>query len=82
MTSNRVNFAKRKRRFVDALNDERCQWTVKMPDGSDAQCGRRHTDGQLCTQHAKMRSAWSCNYCGGNDSSPPEHCMDCSRPTV
>ena len=21
-----------------------------------------------------------CEYCGGNDESPPNHCMDCARP--
>jgi hypothetical protein len=27
-----------------------------------------------------MADRWSCNYCGGNDELPPDHCMDCSRP--
>ena len=21
-----------------------------------------------------------CEYCGGNDENPPDHCMDCARP--
>jgi hypothetical protein len=21
-----------------------------------------------------------CKYCGGNDETPPDHCMDCTRP--
>lgn len=68
------------RRFIDADAEQRCEWTVKLRDGSLAQCGRRHTDGQLCTQHAKMHARWSCTYCGGNDQLPPDHCMDCTRP--
>lgn len=68
------------RRFIDATADERCEWTIKLRDGSEAQCGRKHTDGQLCTQHAKMRARWSCEYCGGNDENPPDHCMDCALP--
>lgn len=66
-----------KRRFIDAPSDERCAWEVTLADGSKAQCGRRHTDGQLCTQHARMKAAWSCEFCGGNDELPPDHCMDC-----
>lgn len=69
------------RRFIDASAEERCEWTVTLRDGSTAQCGRRHTDGQLCTQHAKMAARWSCAYCGGNDELPPDHCADCTRPT-
>jgi hypothetical protein len=70
------------RRFIDATAEERCEWTVTLQDGSKAQCGRRHTDGQLCTQHSKMRAAWACVYCGGNDENPPDHCADCSRPAT
>ena len=45
------------RRFIDAPYEHRCQWTVKLPDGSEAQCGRRRTVGTLCTQHAKIAKA-------------------------
>lgn len=70
------------RRFIDAPSELRCSWTVTLRDGSEAQCGRyrRLGDPQLCTQHAKMHAAWSCEYCGGNDELPPDHCMDCERP--
>jgi hypothetical protein len=68
-----------KRVFIDALTEERCTWTVKLRDGSTAQCGRRKVVGDLCTQHAKI-AARSCEYCGGNDENPPDHCMDCARP--
>lgn len=70
------------RRFIDATAEERCEWTVTLRDGSTAQCGRRHTDGQLCTQHAKIAARWSCAYCGGNDELPPDHCADCMRQTA
>lgn len=72
------------RRFVDASSEERCQWTIRLRGGGKddfARCGRHHVDGQLCTQHAKMAAAWSCEYCGGNDELPPDHTMDCTRPT-
>lgn len=69
-----------KRRFVDAPTDLRCQWDITLPDGSKAQCGRRHTNGNLCTQHAKMHARPFCEYCGGNDELPPDHCADCTRP--
>lgn len=71
-----------KRRFFDAPAEQRCRWDVTLRDGSTAQCGRAHVDGVLCTQHAKMRAAWHCDYCGGNDAHPPEHCTDCARPTT
>ncbi|MFC4275529.1 hypothetical protein [Achromobacter aloeverae] len=68
------------RRFIDPTAEERCEWTIKLRDGSEAQCGRRHVDGQLCTQHKRMAERFICAYCGGNDELPPSHCMDCSRP--
>lgn len=43
-----------KRRFIDALADERCTWTVVLRDGSEARCGRRKTSGPYCTQHTKI----------------------------
>ena len=72
--------ALRKRRFVDAFTDLRCEWTVTLPVGSAAQCGRAKKVGQLCTQHAKIHKRWACAYCGGNDELPPDHCVDCTRP--
>jgi hypothetical protein len=69
-----------RRRFIDATAEERCEWTVTLRDGSKAQCGRKHVNGQLCTQHAKMAARWICEYCGGNDELPPDHTMDCTRP--
>ena len=70
------------RRFIDAPYELRCGWTITLRDGSKAQCGRHHTNGRLCTQHEKMRAAWGCAYCGGNDETPPDHCMDCTRPAA
>lgn len=70
-----------KRRFIDAPTEERCEATVTLTDGSLAQCGRYRKRGNLCTQHAKMTEAFHCEYCGGNDELPPDHCMDCARPT-
>lgn len=67
------------RRFSDAHEDARCQWTITLKDGSKAQCGRRHVDSTLCKQHAKMAARFSCEYCGGNDELPPDHCTDCER---
>lgn len=82
MTAARKHPAKRRRRFVDAPTDLRCQWDITLPDASLVQCGRRHTDGRFCTQHTKMWAAGRsfCAYCGGNDETVPEHCTDCTRP--
>jgi hypothetical protein len=69
------------RRFIDAPYELRCEWTIKLADGSEAQCGRRKVRGLLCTQHQKMHDAWPrCEYCGNNDELPPGCCMDCTRP--
>jgi hypothetical protein len=68
------------RRWRDPFGELRCQWDITLRDGSKAQCGRRKALGQLCTQHDKMHAQWACEYCGGNDELPPDHCMDCSRP--
>lgn len=70
-----------KRRFIDAPSELRCEWEITLRDGSKAQCGRRKAVRNLCTQHANMQAQWSCAYCGGNDQLPPDHCMDCERPT-
>lgn len=67
-------------RFIDAPADERCEWTIKLRDGSGAQCGRRRVVGSLCTQHAKIAARWSCEYCGGNNELPPDRRADCGRP--
>jgi hypothetical protein len=70
-----------KRRFIDAPAEVRCEWTITLSDRSKAQCGRRMLAGEnLCAQHQKMADRWSCEYCGGNDELPPDHCMDCTRP--
>ncbi len=69
------------RRFFDAAGDSRCAQVIKLRDGSEAQCGRANTNGIVCTQHANMNKRWSCTYCGGNDENPPDHCMDCERPS-
>jgi len=72
------------RRFIDALGEDRCMWTITLRDGSDARCGRRKQNaignGDCCTQHAKMAAKFKCEYCGGNDNFPVEHCTDCERP--
>lgn len=65
---------------MDPILENRCAWAIKLRDGSEAQCGRHKAEGELCRQHAKMAARWSCNYCGGNDELPPNHCADCSRP--
>ncbi len=45
----------RTRRFIDAPTGERCEWTIRLRDGSEAQCGRKRAFGaRFCTQHAKM----------------------------
>lgn len=51
-----------RRRFIDALQNERCQWTIKCRDGSEAQCGRRHIDGALCRQHAKLDTGFKATH--------------------
>lgn len=71
-----------KRRFFDAHYDERCMYTITLSDGSAAQCGRRKTVGELCTQHAKIVAAWHCDHCGGNDEFPPDHTQDCTSTTT
>lgn len=42
------------RRFVDAPQDCRCTATITLRDKSTAQCGRKATEGDLCTQHARI----------------------------
>lgn len=66
-----------KRTFIDAPTEQRCAWTVKLADGSEAQCGRYRKIGDLCTQHHKMHDAMEFPCCGGNDEYPPEHTEDC-----
>jgi len=41
-------------RFKDAPEEKRCKWNRRLSDGSGAQCGRRHVDGEFCSQHAQM----------------------------
>ncbi len=61
---------------------DRCVWTVRLRDGSPAQCQRRRLpDGRLCRQHEAM-DTFTCEFCGGNDAYPQEHTMDCTRPKV
>lgn len=43
------------RKFIDAPQHSRCVHTIKLKDGSTAQCGRWRKVGDYCTQHAKMR---------------------------
>lgn len=50
----RVHYTKRKRRFIDAPQDERCKYDITLRDGSGAQCGRRKVDGDYCRQHAAI----------------------------
>jgi DnaJ-class molecular chaperone len=70
-----------RRAFTAPVDDDRCRWDISLRgDKSAARCMRRHTDGSLCTQHARIAARWSCEYCGGNDELPPDHCMDCTRP--
>jgi len=69
-----------KRPFTAALSVDRCSYTITLRDGSAAQCMRKKTKGDLCTQHSRIVNGWSCEYCGGNDETPPGHCMDCERP--
>jgi len=62
-------------------DQERCAADRKpLSDGSGARCMRRATVGNMCAQHAKMTEEFHCEYCGGNDELPPDHCADCERP--
>lgn len=46
------------RRFQDAPAEQRCGWTIKLRDGSTAQCGRRRKFGWgYCGQHIAMSKA-------------------------
>lgn len=49
-----VAVRRKRRRFVDAPQDERCAATISLRDGSLAQCGRRKKVGGLCRQHATL----------------------------
>lgn len=71
-----------RRSFTAPSIEYRCEWDITLrSDKSGAQCMRRKVAGEhLCRQHLKMLAAWSCEYCGGNDELPPDHCMDCTRP--
>ena len=74
------------RRFMAPADQERCIADRKpLSDGSAARCMRRATVqtifGNLCAQHARMTKEFHCEYCGGNDELPPDHCTDCERPT-
>lgn len=70
-----------RRNYFAPPDEDRCVWDITLrSDKSGARCMRRKTEGDLCTQHAKMRDAFGCDYCGGNDEHPPGHCADCTRP--
>lgn len=72
-----------RRAYMAPPEDQRCRWDIALrSDKSEAQCMRRKTVGDLCTQHAKMAADWSCEYCGGNDELPQDHTDDCDRPTA
>ena len=45
---------KRSRRFIDAPQGARCAYDITLKDGSGAQCGRARTEGDYCTQHARI----------------------------
>ncbi len=66
-----------RRNFTAPPLDLRCAWDITYRDGSGAQCMRRHVDGRLCAQHAKMLAGMDFPCCGGNDELPPGHCADC-----
>lgn len=71
-----------RRYYMAALEEDRCVWETKVGRrGETGRCMRAHVDGHLCTQHRKMADLWSCEYCGGNDEYPKDHCQDCARPT-
>jgi hypothetical protein len=38
-----------------------------------------HNCGQNYTTSQRTEPVF-CEYCGGNDENPPDHCMDCARP--
>ena len=46
----------RKRRFIDAPADGRCEYTIFLGKNPDdvAQCGRRKREGRYCRQHQKI----------------------------
>jgi hypothetical protein len=73
-----------RRSFTAPIDELRCRWDITLRgDKSGARCMRRIAvvGGSLCHQHTKMADRWSCAYCGGNDQTPPDHTMDCTRPT-
>jgi hypothetical protein len=39
-----------------------------------------HNCGQTYTPSPQNTEPVFCEYCGGNDENPPDHCMDCARP--
>jgi hypothetical protein len=43
-----------KRAFTAATSAQRCKRDIRLRDGSGAQCMRKATTGDLCTQHAKL----------------------------
>ncbi len=48
---------KTKRRFFDAPPAKRCEASIRLKDGSMAQCGRSRKDGHLyCWQHVAARA--------------------------
>lgn len=50
----------RTRRFIDAPDAVRCRATIRLRDGSAAQCGRRQVPGFLCCwQHLKTENVMS-----------------------
>jgi hypothetical protein len=69
--------------YMAPPDEGRCAADRKpLSDGSLARCMRRATVGNLRAQHARMTAAFRCEYCGGNDELPPDHCLDCGRPQV
>lgn len=44
---------KNKRKFIDTPLNERCVFTIKLRDGTFAQCGRKKKLNELCLQHHK-----------------------------
>lgn len=70
-----------RRVYMAPPDEQRCAADRKpLSDGSLARCMRRATVGNLCAQHARMVAEFHCEYCGGNDELPPNHCADCTRP--
>jgi hypothetical protein len=64
-------------RWLEALKDIDALHHSQEPESVDAQKAIADM-GQVLEQQAQ--EPVFCEYCGGNDENPPDHCMDCAQP--